>query len=431
MIQSLCVELLQEIGKELPGTAQKDLRAACRYTDDAVAPLFFSSVFLNTDHLRRKTSIWGLEHLATGESGWSMHAKTLEIAPCSPVGSEDEDPISNGALEALFTSALGSLMKVRDVRWVMTDDDPSWQRDAIAKYLRSLPHLTSLELHLEGTRDFSVPRLSQLHSLKITLAHCHLALHLTESDSRAIARNRGLTALTLLGLHDCGTAHAQLWATLHAKGVRLREISTTSVSADLLDYLRGYAGVEKLSLEGMGGGHSRDESSAYADLTCPLGYENNWTFGTHSVAAIAKLRRLARLSVGVMAHDTVLREEGETNALDLLFETATTLPALRALSVSACYTSAHRPAVEAAIATAFQARRSAHPPRYKLDSVKHHAPHQHEHAPGPAPVVAPVPGAGWPVVVRNTNEWRECARFLVYLFIIQLCSRLYSTKNEA
>ncbi|KAJ7173268.1 hypothetical protein C8R46DRAFT_1347997 [Mycena filopes] len=388
MIQSLCVDVVQEIGKQLPRRAQKDLRAACRSTGDAVAPLFFSFVVLNTTYLRRETAIWGLEHLATGESGWSMHAKTLKIAPSQTyVRALDKDPISESALQALFTSALGSLMNVRHVRWDVTDDDPSWQRDVVAEYLRSLPLLTSLEIGVwgTGTRDFSVPRLSGLRRLKITTD-----VVLTESASRAIAHNRGLTSLTL-SLGSYGTTPAHLWPILHENGVYLREISTTCVCTDLLDYLRSYSGVEKLSLKGMGGGESSADSNTCADifyqtvlahhaeslvkLTCPIGYENNWTFGTHSVAAISQLSRLVRLRVGVTARDTVLRRDGEVNVLDLLFDTAATaIPGLRTLSVSPCHGShrtRHHNDVEAAIKAAFQAHHG-HP--YTREFVQHEIP---------------------------------------------------------
>ncbi|KAJ7155768.1 hypothetical protein C8R46DRAFT_1226842 [Mycena filopes] len=376
MIQSLCVELVQEIAKELPRTAQKDLRAACRYIEAAVAPLFFSFVVLNTEDLQHESAIWGLQHLATGESGWSMHAKTLKIFPCSPVDWDDEVPtsdgevpISDGALEALFTAALGSLKNVRHVRWVITVDDPSWQRDVVAEYLRLLPLLTSLEI-CSWTRDFSVPRFSGLRRLKI-MTH---ALNLTESDFRAITHNHGLTSLTLsLGSTGTEDIPAHFWHILRENGVHLREISTTFVSTDLRDYLCSYSGVEKLSLDSMGWESiSADynicaktfyetvfphHAESLVKLTCPIGDEDSWTFGTHNVAAISQLSRLVYLRIGVAARGTVWRVDEEVNVLDLLFDTASAaLPDLRTLLVSPCYRSGCRDEIEAEIAQAFQAR---------------------------------------------------------------------------
>ncbi|KAJ7029633.1 hypothetical protein C8F04DRAFT_1115904 [Mycena alexandri] len=402
---NLCVELLLEIGNELPNTGQKNLRAACQYTDYAVAPLFFSSVVLKSNDLRRESSIWGMENLASGQSGWSVHARTLEIGPGTP--KPEGEPVSNiseAALQELFTSALRSLSNVRSVVWVVTDEDPSWQRDVVSNFLRSLPLLTSLELSLERTDDFSLPRLSGLRSLKI-MNPGRLPIHLTHPDSRAIARSRGLTSLNLSGFRDCATASAQLWSTLLEREIRLREISTTSISADLLTYLASYSGVEKLSMKGLGGGHYDHSNELAVTLPAPNIHENNWSFGAHSAGAIAKLRVLTSLDIGVNAQDVVHVDVG-TSALDLLFKTVAELPALHTIAVSACHASPHRAAVEAAILSAMRSQRvpSRQQP-YQLKLVEHD-----EHR--PEPVVA---------LAQDNLSFMRIVKFFVWLCLLRFC----------
>ncbi|KAJ7031975.1 hypothetical protein C8F04DRAFT_1262361 [Mycena alexandri] len=373
-ILNLCVEILQEIGNELSNTGQKNLRAACRYTDYAVAPLFFSSVVLKSSDLRRESSIWGMSRLASGRSGWSTHARTLEIVPGAQNGEEGEwelgSHISEAAVQEFFTSALRSLSNVRSVIWAETEGDSSWQCDVISDYLRSLPLLTSLELSLQRAEDFALPLLSGLRKLKIVNPRW-LRIHLTHPDSRAIARSSGLTSLNLSGFHDCATAHAQLWSTLLERDICLREITTTSVSPDLITYLASYSGMEKLTIRGLGGGHFDlsnelavlfydtvlpQHADSLVELACPTTHENNWSFGAHNAGAIAKLRALTKMFVGVNAQD-VLHADPGTSALDLLFKTVADLPGLHIIAVSACHTSPHRAAVEAAILSAMRSQR--------------------------------------------------------------------------
>lgn len=81
-------------------------------------PLFFSSIALSRPHvhLRFERFLWIFEMLATGKTGWSRYARTLEIVGGGWIeGEEKTADLSDTAMRELFASALASLKNIQTV----------------------------------------------------------------------------------------------------------------------------------------------------------------------------------------------------------------------------------------------------------------------------------------------------------------------------
>lgn len=101
--------------------------------------------------------------------------------------------------------------------------------------------------------------------------------------------------------------------------IHLKELSTTTVTPDLLTYLSSYSGIERLTLDRSQG--DRHKSDALADaffgdvlaqhtkslveLSCPACYEGQWSFRMDNANAILQLRKLEKLHMSVNARDAV------------------------------------------------------------------------------------------------------------------------------
>ncbi|KAJ7339720.1 hypothetical protein DFH08DRAFT_1013173, partial [Mycena albidolilacea] len=118
--------------------------------------------------------------------------------------------------------------------------------------------------------------------------------------------------------------------------VQLKELTTNTVTADLLVYLASYSGLRRLNLL-YAGGRTQVESDRLADtffeavlplhadslveLLCSGDYESRWSFGTHCVAAISKLHNVETLEMSVDAAD-VQDADPERNTVTLLLNAA-------------------------------------------------------------------------------------------------------------
>ncbi|KAJ7467870.1 hypothetical protein B0H11DRAFT_49302 [Mycena galericulata] len=366
ILLDLCVELLQEIGNELTMTADRAcLRAVCRALARVMNPLFFSSLFLRSMHLRSKKGIHMLRTLATGQTGWSAYAKTLWMRPGvwklrgklrirggddseeeQSKGDEENFDLSDTEMQELLFSALRSMMKIHMVSiQILHPDgsDPKWLLKPICDFLTTLPSLDILQIDVHADIELFLPRLFGVSVLNIRTAVSPWANPNVYGVSPIV-----LQSSTLTGLHLSGSrTWSEVWATLHTDTnlhIHLQDISVNIVTPDLLTYLASYSGLETLALERPDGTNTRREKCDHlADvffntvlprhagslvyLSCPAEYECDWSIGTHNIDAISGLHQLQILEISINGTDG-------HNTVDLLLRTvAELLPAVRDIAM--------------------------------------------------------------------------------------------------
>ncbi|KAJ7686260.1 hypothetical protein B0H17DRAFT_1072182 [Mycena rosella] len=358
MLPYLCVEILQEIGSQLPNSDQKNLRAVCKDLGLAIDPLFYTFFVLRGDRLRQENGLYIIERLATRQIGWVHHAKTVHITPGSrPEGTEAKigGPKwypSDAALPDLLVSALASMQNIQTVVWTVHPRDPDWVKKSIADSLNTLPFLSDLQLKIDGGSRIALspmPALTKLSMEAISWQPAHVQM--VQDICRVVGRTHNLASLRLSGAGD----YSKVWTLLRAMLLRpaphtrvhLTALTTSFVTADLLAYLSSYSNVlQRITLEPP---HSHIHGPGLADtffdtvlpahasslraVSVPGGAYGRWTFGLHNVEAVLALRKLQTLHLTVHS-----REGGDTegvNAVALLLSTAALLPALRVLRISA------------------------------------------------------------------------------------------------
>ncbi|KAJ7488079.1 hypothetical protein FB451DRAFT_1391030 [Mycena latifolia] len=337
---SLSVELVQEIGAELSRVDLKRLRAVCKDVGLAINPLFFSALVLWTQHLRLETGLHVLTSLASGKSGWSPYAKTLTIKPGeTPKAGPGADDRSDSAMQELLAAALGSLTKIRTVIWEMHEGDLAWQQTAICQSFANFPLLDHFALHAENAGvvfdDLQFPSLSGLRALEITSPYAlwGARISLVHQIARVVGENRDLTSLYLGG----SRAWSDVWTALREypdwTPNRLTHIGTEYLTSNLLEYLRSYSGIRKLELryppecdDNLLAAFFRTvlprHAATLVELAFPAHYESPWSFGPHTVDAVAQLHNLSRLEISVNKDDIA----PPINVVDLLLRTAAALP---------------------------------------------------------------------------------------------------------
>jgi hypothetical protein len=168
---------------------------------------------------------------------------------------------------------------------------------------------TETELRIAG--------ISGLKRLKIDSSEERQHRPLGHQVSEVVAKSPKLTSLHLLG----DGAYSAIWPILGSRacrGVRLRRLSTNTVTKELLTYLESYSGLQTLALVGVDAGtrEASDElaetffggllarhSDTLYDLAFTAGYENNWSFGGRSVDSLLGLHKLETLRVSVNKED--------------------------------------------------------------------------------------------------------------------------------
>ncbi|KAJ6579155.1 hypothetical protein DFH09DRAFT_1147755 [Mycena vulgaris] len=345
MLLDLPTEILQEIESQLERIDHKRLRAVCKDLRLAMDPLFFSSLVLDLHQLRLESGREFQETLVAGQTGWSLYAKTLTIIPgkkpewhqlADPRGPKSED--ANGHL---LSSALGSMKNVQAVIWKVDDTCPAWEQKAICDVLDALP-LTDLKLEIRCSGDaLSIRGLPRIHKLEIQTAYWKPP-PLVQQVSKAVAQSRTLTSLRLAGSNDW----SEVWNILGDNSrMQLTDISTQTLTPELLTYLASYSGIEKLTIkypdtrreaEHLGDALFetviRRNTGSLVELSCAADYESRWSFGTHNVDTISLLQKLTCLEMSVNASE-VLGVESPMSIVVLLLRTAALLPALRRLAI--------------------------------------------------------------------------------------------------
>ncbi|KAJ6451274.1 hypothetical protein C8R45DRAFT_1042162 [Mycena sanguinolenta] len=353
MLPYLCIEVLQEIGSQLPNSDQKNLRAVCKELNVAIDPLFYTFFVLRGDRIRGENGLNILERLASGQIGWSHHCKTLHILPGSKA--EKGEAIgpkwypSNAEIPNLLVTAIASMQHIQNVMWNVRARDPQWVRESICDSLSTLNHLSNLHLQLEGGFRLQLAPLPRLTTLRIESADWQ-AVH-PQEICHLVGRGHNLTSLHLTGHNDW----SQVWTMVRTTSlrpspstrIRLKDVCTRIVTPDLIAYLSSYSGLERLTFERFEG--SQPQIDSYADaffndvlaqhtqslveLNCPAAYEGRWCFRMEIANSILQLRKLEKLHISVSSAD-VIDVEPAVNAVTLLLNTAALLPALRFLHIS-------------------------------------------------------------------------------------------------
>jgi hypothetical protein len=210
--------------------------------------------------------------------------------------------------------------------------------DIISAFLVASPGLCDLELDAKYSVEISLGIISGLTRLKVTLPSYAgpqpWPLDLVPRIAENIIHNRGsLTSLHLVGPPQ----FVQLWTLLASlrgqNHVQLKELTTNTVTADLLVYLASYSGLQRLNLL-YAGGRTQVESDRLADtffeavlplhadslveLLCSVGYESRSSFGTHCVAAISRLHNVETLEMSVDAADVQDAEPERTTVVRII-----------------------------------------------------------------------------------------------------------------
>ncbi|KAJ7444492.1 hypothetical protein FB451DRAFT_1294198 [Mycena latifolia] len=351
MFLDLCVELLQEIANQLDRSDHKSLRAVCKDLSFAMEPLFFSSLVLKTHELRHHR--WFFQALATEKTGWTPFIKTLRIISGQlELDSEEVAdmglPLPEHATQDLLISALWSIRNARTIIWRVGQDAPGWERNTISYFINTLHSLNDLQLDLQEPIYLQLGDLPCLRKLEIR-ARDGMAEPLVQHVSEVVAQSRSLTSLHL----PESSAWSEVWKVLGNKTeLRLKEISTPTVTPALIAYLVSYSGIEKLNLQSLDKGSEDRLADNFAnrvlprhaeslvELSCISQYPSRWSFGTHNVDAISQLYKLTRLEMSVNLAEVTLANS-TTNAVHLLLRTAGLLPALCTLII--CPASHARP----------------------------------------------------------------------------------------
>ncbi|KAJ7484537.1 hypothetical protein FB451DRAFT_1232811 [Mycena latifolia] len=318
-----------------------------------MGPLFFSSIALPSQHVCHKDSIWILESLATGKTGWSSYAKTLHISSGTPRWIDKENVVSDlseSARQELLASAFRSMTNIRSVVWDL-NRGPRCERSTITiicDYLRSLALLEDLEVSLGSEKALPLGGLSGLRSFKVANPYRE-PCEMVQQVSQAVTQSPSLTTLHVDGSRDWSELWYMLRANPNLQTLRLRDVKANIVTADLLAYLGSYAGLENLSLHELylfdAPGTSGDQlqsdqlaetffrsvlprhAESLVKLACPTSFEGLWSFGAHNVGAVSNLHKLTDLKMSVNSED----EPGgrSVNTVELLLRTAARLPSLR------------------------------------------------------------------------------------------------------
>ncbi|KAJ7260497.1 hypothetical protein B0H12DRAFT_1217955 [Mycena haematopus] len=422
MLLDLSVELLEAIGAQLTQGDYAILRTVCKELNGAFGRLFFSILVLKTNRNGlSEDGVQMLKALATGRTGWSLHAKTLHIIPAKAISQESEPTIGHDKPVDVFATALASLWHVHDQEFW------EWGRTTILDFLNTLATLDDLELNiLANTINLSALQVRSLrkftlkspgrgfgrrHFTGLTPMGTRPPPPMYQDIAQLVSQNR-LNSLHLEGI----TEWSAVWRLLRSKtnGTRLAEITTNVVTHELFDYLTSYSGIEKLTLKFPDGG-DLNESNRLADtffetvlplhaeylseLSCPAAYESRFSFGTHNVNIVSLLHKLTKLEMSINAGAVRIVDNPETYidhngkrypvmsigvsveaeqadidpVVTLLLETTATFPALRSLTIVSAETERnrgawcgngrinHTGAVDVAIAKAVKAFRTDAP----------------------------------------------------------------------
>ncbi|KAJ7023855.1 hypothetical protein C8F04DRAFT_1047773 [Mycena alexandri] len=361
LLEHLCIEVLQEIGNLLSNGDQMNLRAVCRELGVAIDPLFYTFFVLRGDRIRRESGLHMLEKMAAGQLGWCRHAKTIHITPGSkPEAGEDVGPKwypSDPALPNLLVSALASMHHIQTVVWNANSKDPDWVKEAIRDSLNTFPLLSDLQLKAQGTVNLGLTPIPTLTKLWVEAQDHWPQIQIVQDICQVVGRSHNLTSLHISVNANAGSDWSRIWTMLRTTLLRpnpsahihLKDLTTNSITTDLLTYLRSYSGtLETVSLERSHGSASPKpdplastffetvlpaHAKTLVELSCPACHDGRWSFGVHNVDAILPLRQLETLDMTVNAGD-VIDIDPPLNAVSLLLSTAALLPALRLLKIA-------------------------------------------------------------------------------------------------
>ncbi|KAJ6507047.1 hypothetical protein C8R45DRAFT_971383, partial [Mycena sanguinolenta] len=377
MLLDLSVKLLEGIGAQLTQSDHASLRAVCKDLDNATRRLFFSLLVLKIDRKGLiEDTFERLEALRSGDTEWSIHARTLRIVPVDPRHHvRTKHSLYSDASAELLAAALASLPKVQTFM-VRSHVDVSadfwrWAQTPMIAFVNGLTHLDDLQLlNFPSTVNFS--------TLLVRCGMRRFALKtLEQSPDEAIFYTPPMPppvaplASRVLQLEG-PPRWASIWRLLRfrAPDMRLAELTTNLVTPELLEYLSSYSGMKKLNLVCPDGGNLNASNrladtlfeavlprhaESLTEFSCPAAYESRFSFGTHNVDVVSLLHKLTKLEMSInagavwMKDETLARlmmvsprgqpAEAEQADIDpvvtLLLKTAAALPALQGLTIRA------------------------------------------------------------------------------------------------
>ncbi|KAJ7627437.1 hypothetical protein FB45DRAFT_921358 [Roridomyces roridus] len=391
---TLSPELLEEIGNKLGHPDHARLRAVCKDLEGATQRLFFSTLIFKTgEHLFSRHDL--LSALVSATTGWNTYTRKVVFKPGPYVRPEtytdQEREVLRGDNERLFSLALETLSvgsNIQAVEWQPAQIEIQLQHEAIQQFISRIPALLEFDLDISSidVNAFSLPDIGrELRRVGIKSrrwrSHLHWGLNqdvtppVYKHISEVIGMQKGLVRLELEGYAGEWT---HVWTSLRKVGLPLREIATNALTTEFFEYLLSYNGLQKLDTKHHDAGNRADNdrladtfygsvllhhADSLVELSCPPAYESQFSFGEHNVHVLPQLSRLESLAMSVNAGrskfvDRSKRADSERvlyignpveieqadvdPPVNLLLETAASLPALRNLTISAADTNSNR-----------------------------------------------------------------------------------------
>ncbi|KAJ7617928.1 hypothetical protein FB45DRAFT_932976 [Roridomyces roridus] len=391
---TLSPELLEEIGNQLGHPDHTRLRAVCKDLEGATQRLFFSSLILNTgEHLFSRHDF--LSALVSGTTGWNAYTRKIVFKPGPYVRPEkytdEEREVLRGDNERLFSLALETLSvgsNIQAVEWQPAQNEIQPQYEAIHQFISRIPALLEFDLDISRIEShlFSLPSIGQeLRRIGIKCRRWHSHVQwasnrdvtpsLYRHISQAIGTQKGLVRLELEG--DTGE-WSHIWTILRKARLQLCEIATNVLTTEFFEYLLLYSGLQKLDTKHHDAGNRpyndrlaetfygsvlSHHADSLVELSCPPAYESQFSFGEHNVHVLPQLSKLESLAMSVNAgrskfvdwskrgdservlyigNPVEIEQADVDSPVNLLLETATRLPALRNLTISAADTNSNR-----------------------------------------------------------------------------------------
>ncbi|KAI3608900.1 flavin-containing amine [Moniliophthora roreri] len=301
-------ELICAIGSHLPLEDIKTLRRCSHRLGNALQPILFKSIAIDSTPRRSESTMGLLKYLEKEPFSFAPSVANLAITTPTLIPA------------TLLESGLSKLRNIRVIRWRLDGTETLSMIHIILTYMSSLSSLR--EWHLTGYTDLPFPfpfdtrPIHNLSVLSITGPFGSAQYGISRPLLRLIDANPALMSLSLdvawsnstqepSNLEDfLGNAHrlerleylrlprwkvslgttismpaltaldlthtsavTGLWSALLEQGIRLRNLTASILDADLLAYLASYSGLQNLALVDLG-------SSRHADALTQKLYED-------------------------------------------------------------------------------------------------------------------------------------------------------------
>ncbi|KAJ7198305.1 hypothetical protein GGX14DRAFT_470138 [Mycena pura] len=370
MFTNLPLELQHKVGNSLARADVKQARLVCKDFRNVLDDVFFSFFAIALDRLEAESHVAALQAIAGGSTGWSRHAKTLDIGPLNSAKEDlgPETDLSDAEVKIFLAAAIKSMGNVRNVKWKLAKYDPDWVTEAVSESLRLLPFLEVLDVTINAILRLPLPQISGLKVLHIVNPFPGQIGAMGRGRRRRIGKPQPLTSLdpslivqpvaqmistspALTEFHLTGPGYcSDIWSLLRTVPIRLTELKANILTSDLLAYLGSYSGLEALAfkhvfpVEGENLDHLAAvffdtvlpcHSGSLKSLSILSGRAGRWCFRPQVADIISQLKKLETLELTFDPVNPTIRfdleETADAEDVDTVVALLNTLPALPSL----------------------------------------------------------------------------------------------------